>query len=49
MVNGDDKAHALASTLKGGSEAEILPARQIHPENGRVIWMVEEKAGNLLK
>jgi 6-phosphogluconolactonase len=48
LVNGAEKAQALASTLTGKRQPTKLPAQRIKPENGRVIWLVDEAAASLL-
>lgn len=48
LVYGDDKALALKAVLEGPREPEQLPAQLIEPKNGKLIWLVDKKAGCLL-
>ncbi|MEP6535848.1 MAG: 6-phosphogluconolactonase [Bryobacteraceae bacterium] len=49
LVAGEDKAPALKSVLQGPFEPDQLPAQLIRPVDGRLIWLVDEAAGRLLK
>lgn len=44
LVQGEVKSKIVASVLYGRSQAEQLPARQIHPENGKLIWLLDAAA-----
>ncbi len=49
MVSGSDKALALKGVLEGPYEPAQLPAQLIKPENGRLLWIVEQSAAAMLK
>ena len=44
MAQGADKALALASTIKGDRDKIRFPAQRIQPEEGLLVWMVDEAA-----
>jgi 6-phosphogluconolactonase len=48
MVTGADKACALKAVLEGPFEPEQLPAQLLQPQNGRLLWLVDAAAGNML-
>lgn len=48
LVSGEDKAPALAAVLEGPHEPAQLPAQLICPQNGGLLWLVDQKAGSLL-
>jgi len=48
LVTGAGKAETLHRVIKGEKEPEQLPAQRIQPENGNLIWMIDEAAGKLL-
>jgi 6-phosphogluconolactonase len=48
LVMGEAKAAALQRTLEGARDPDRLPAQRIHPEEGRVLWLVDEDAAHLL-
>ncbi|MGH7600858.1 MAG: 6-phosphogluconolactonase [bacterium] len=48
-VAGSEKAEALRSTLEGPRDPQKFPAQAVQPENGEVIWWVDEKAANMLE
>ena len=49
LVNGEDKARALAATLQGQRDPFNLPAQNIIPDEGKVTWLVDKKAASLLR
>ncbi|MCX2679130.1 6-phosphogluconolactonase [Galbibacter sp. EGI 63066] len=49
LVFGEKKANALYQVVQGERNSNLYPAQLIHPEAGKVIWMVDEKASNRLK
>lgn len=49
MTTGEKKAHALAEVLGNGYNPKRYPARRIKPEDGRLIWLVDEAAASKLK
>jgi 6-phosphogluconolactonase len=44
LVQGGTKSKIVASVLHGGSQPEQLPAQQIHPQNGSLIWLLDAAA-----
>jgi 6-phosphogluconolactonase len=48
LVSGRSKARILKTVLEGSTDARRLPARLIHPRNGRLIWMLDRAAASLL-
>lgn len=47
LVSGADKAQALNQVLRPG--AKKYPAQCVQPENGRLLWLVDQDAGSLLR
>ena len=47
-VTRADKARALKAVLEGPFEPEQLPAQFIEPEQGKVLWLVDQAAGSML-
>ena len=45
---GDDKAPPLKAVLEGPYEPEQLPSQLIRPENGRLLWLVDQTAARML-
>ena len=48
LVQGAEKARALKAVLDKRFEPEQLPANLIQPRSGRVLWLVDRAAANLL-
>jgi 6-phosphogluconolactonase len=48
LVTGANKAFTLAKVINGIQQPKMFPAQRIHPEDGRVIWLVDEAAGKEL-
>ena len=48
LVAGTDKAPALKAVLEGPHEPEQLPAQLIQPQNGKLLWLVDDTAGGIL-
>ncbi|HEX3153688.1 MAG TPA: 6-phosphogluconolactonase [Candidatus Angelobacter sp.] len=46
LVSGADKAQILNQVLRPG--AQKYPAQSVQPENGRLLWLVDQDAGSLL-
>ena len=44
LVSGESKAEALAKVLLGDYHPENLPAQRIRPEDGELIWLVDQAA-----
>jgi 6-phosphogluconolactonase len=49
LVTGADKADALRAVIEGARETDRLPAQLVAPENGRLIWLVDEAAASKLR
>lgn len=48
MVIGEKKAQTLAQVLSGRYNPELYPAQRIHPEDGSLIWQVDQSAASKL-
>jgi len=48
LVSGRDKARCLKEVLQGPHRPDELPAQIIRPESGRLTWMVDAGAAELL-
>ena len=48
MVAGKEKAPALKAVLEGPYEPEQLPSQLLQPTNGKLLWLVDQAAGNML-
>lgn len=46
LVSGADKAQILSQVLQPGTKK--YPAQDVQPENGRLLWLVDQDAGSLL-
>jgi 6-phosphogluconolactonase len=49
LVAGEDKAPALREVLEGPRNPELYPSQLIQPDNGSLLWLVDEAAARLLK
>jgi 6-phosphogluconolactonase len=47
LVSGPCKAQILSEVLRPG--AREFPAQNVQPENGRLLWLVDQDAGSLLR
>jgi 6-phosphogluconolactonase len=47
LVSGTGKAQILSEILQPG--AQKYPAQSVQPENGKLLWLVDEDAGSLLR
>jgi len=47
LVSGASKAQILSEILRPG--AQKYPAQSVQPQNGRLLWLVDEDAGSLLR
>jgi 6-phosphogluconolactonase len=45
LVTGVGKAETLHAVLKGPYQPHVLPAQLVRPDNGHVLWLVDEAAG----
>jgi 6-phosphogluconolactonase len=48
MVHGAEKAPALKVVLEGRYEPDQLPAQMIQPKQGKVLWLLDPTAANML-
>jgi 6-phosphogluconolactonase len=48
MAHGQDKAQPLKAVLEGPYEPAQLPSQLIRPQNGKLLWLVDETAAGLL-
>lgn len=48
MVHGKQKARRLKEVLRGERNPLHLPAQRIRPQDGRLVWMVDEAAASQL-
>lgn len=44
MVAGGDKKDAVRNVIEGRGDPKEYPARYVRPENGRLIWLLDEAA-----
>ena len=44
LIAGAGKAARLAEVLEGPDDFDRLPSQRIHPDNGRLIWLLDEAA-----
>jgi 6-phosphogluconolactonase len=49
LVAGVSKAVCLKELRQGVHNPTLYPAQVVHPQNGQVVWMVDEQAASLLK
>lgn len=48
LIAGNEKALALKGVLEGPHEPAQLPAQLIQPSDGRLVWLLDEKAASQL-
>jgi 6-phosphogluconolactonase len=48
LVSGEDKSQALKQVLEGDNQPDTYPSQLIDPQNGSLLWMVDEAAARLL-
>jgi 6-phosphogluconolactonase len=48
LIGGDDKALALKGVLEGPYEPDQLPVQLVHPRDGRMLWLLDEKSASQL-
>ncbi len=48
MVSGQEKAAMLRAVLRGEYDPLNIPAQRIQPEEGRLVWMLDEAAASQL-
>jgi len=49
LITGSNKAERLSEIWNNPERAKLLPAAQIHSENGDLEWYIDESAAQLLK
>lgn len=49
VVSGATKAPTLQRVVEGPFHPDVLPAQAIHPDEGRLTWMVDEAAAGALR
>jgi 6-phosphogluconolactonase len=48
MATGEKKANTLAEVLSDRSNPELYPAQRIDPQDGKLIWLLDEAAASKL-
>ncbi len=48
LVTGEGKAEALQAVLEGERDPHTYPSQLVAPENGRLVWLMDEPAARLL-
>ncbi|NDJ77696.1 MAG: 6-phosphogluconolactonase [Chloroflexi bacterium] len=48
LITGANKAPALRAVLEGPHQPAVYPAQLVQPENGELVWMVDEAAAAAL-
>lgn len=48
-VEGTEKAQILADVYQGPVDPVKYPAQIVHPHSGRLVWLVDERASDMLK
>jgi 6-phosphogluconolactonase len=49
LVSGEEKAETLREVIEGKERKAPFPSHLIRPADGRLLWLVDRKAGRLLK
>lgn len=49
LVGGAEKAETLAEVLQGEPQFEMFPSQNVKPEDGKLLWLLDEKAARFLK
>ncbi len=49
LVTGAGKAETLLNVLSGEYKPDVYPAQRINPQNGNLIWLIDEAAASKLK
>jgi 6-phosphogluconolactonase len=49
LVTGEEKAEAVQAVLEGEYQPDEYPAQIVRPENGEVVWMLDEKAAKKIR
>lgn len=48
LVSGKEKAQIIREIFGGSAEKIAFPAQMIHPENGKLLWLLDDPAASLL-
>jgi 6-phosphogluconolactonase len=48
LVKGEEKAKVLRDVLEGEFRPEYLPSQNVEPENGELLWLLDENVARLL-
>jgi 6-phosphogluconolactonase len=48
LVAGQSKAETLCTVLQGPRQPQIYPAQLVQPDEGELVWLVDEAAASLL-
>jgi len=48
LVAGANKAEAVQDVLEGNAPVEKRPAAGVRPENGKLVWLLDNAAAKLL-
>jgi len=49
IVSGTDKSDVMREVLEGPSQPYLLPARLVNPDEGHLLWLLDEEAAALLE
>ncbi len=49
LISGAGKAETLKEVLEGEFQPLKLPSQNVKPENGKLFWLIDEKAAQFLK
>lgn len=49
LVKGEDKKTVLKAVLQGDFQPEKFPSQMVKPENGELLWLIDETAAALLE
>jgi 6-phosphogluconolactonase len=48
IVSGASKAGLVWRALSGGGETPKLPVQRVHPDDGEMVWLLDEAAANMI-
>lgn len=48
LVAGEAKAKTVSYVLEEATQAQVLPAQMISPENGSIVWLLDQAAASIL-
>lgn len=49
LITGTDKAQIVRRVLEGPFHPDELPAQIVHPDSGRLIWLIDAEAASMLE